>query len=98
MSVQLTIELPNQNGVQAILNAVETYKANLRVSIKRTKQRLQTFEQRYQVSTAYFLAEMSAEDLAEADMEYVDWAGEAKLLTGLEVELQILENAHYQLS
>jgi len=50
------------------------------------------------VSTAYFLAEMSAEDLAEADMEYVDWAGEAKLLTGLEVELQILENAHYQLS
>lgn len=44
MSVQLTIELPNQNGVQAILNAVETYKANLRVSIKRTKQRLQTFE------------------------------------------------------
>lgn len=30
-------------------------------------------------------------------MEYVEWAGEAKLLAGLESELAELENARYQL-
>ncbi|MFN8494834.1 MAG: hypothetical protein U0350_44940 [Caldilineaceae bacterium] len=96
MSIQLTIDLPNQNGIQALLNAVEMYKANLRMSIKRTQQHLRGFEQRYSVSTAHFLTEMVAEDLQGADMEYVEWAGEAKLLTGLEAELQVLENAHYR--
>ncbi len=55
MSVQLTIELPNSSGVQSLLSAVEMYKANLRTSIKRTHQHLHEFEQRYQVTTAYFL-------------------------------------------
>lgn len=30
-------------------------------------------------------------------MKYVDWAGEAKLLAGLEAELAELERARYQL-
>lgn len=40
---------------------------------------------------------MTAEDLAGGDMEYVEWAGEAKLRAGLEDELGELEHAHYQL-
>jgi len=98
MSVQLTIDLPNQNGVQSLLSAVEMYKANLRASIKRTQEHVHEFEQRYKVTTAYFLTEMTAEDLDEADMEYIEWAGEAKLLEGLQAELQALENVHYHLS
>jgi hypothetical protein len=35
--------------------------------------------------------------LRGGDIEYVEWAGEAKLLAGLETELQELENARYQL-
>ncbi len=98
MSIQLTIDLPDSSGVQSLLSAVEMYKANLRASIKRTQQHLHEFEQKYQVTTAYFLTEMAAEDLDEADLIYVEWAGEAKLLEGLEAELQALENVHYQFS
>ncbi len=40
---------------------------------------------------------MAAEDLAGGDLEYVEWAGEAKLLGSLETELAELEQARYEL-
>lgn len=40
---------------------------------------------------------MTAEDLRDGDLEYVEWAGEAKLLAGLETELSELGQARYQL-
>ncbi len=76
---------------------MESYKARLRASIQRTQHRLAEFESKYQVSAERFLAEMTAEDLQGGDLEYVEWADEAKLLKGLEVELNGLEHARYQL-
>jgi hypothetical protein len=98
MGVQMTIELTNQNGVQTVLQALEIYKRQLRASIQRTKDRLRHFEEQYQVTTEHFLTALAAEDLAGGDLEYVEWAGEASLLTGLEAELNELENARYELS
>jgi hypothetical protein len=83
--------------VDPILQAIESYKARLRASIERSKQRLLQYEERYGVDTAQFLREMAAEDLDGGDLEYVEWAGEAKLLEGLKGELTELENARYQL-
>lgn len=97
MSVRLVIELQEKESAQSILQAVETYKARLRAGIERTQRRLTQFEQRYDVDTSQFLEEMTAEDLKEGDIEYVEWAGEAKLLEGLKEELTALEHAHYQL-
>jgi hypothetical protein len=97
MSVQLVIELREKQGAQPVIQAIESYKARLRASIERTQRRLDQFEQRYDVDTAHFLQEMTAEDLEGGDLEYVEWAGEAKLLEGLEAELMELEHARYQL-
>jgi hypothetical protein len=97
MSVQLVIELREKRGVEPILQAIESYKARLRASIERTRRRLAQFEQQYGVDTDHFLQEMTAEDLKGGDLEYVEWAGEAKLLEGLESELMELEHARYQL-
>ena len=97
MSVQLVIELREKRGAQPILQAIESYKARLRASIERTQRRLAEFEQLYGVETAHFLRKMTAEDLGGGDLEYVEWAGEAKLLEGLEAELMELEHARYQL-
>jgi hypothetical protein len=69
----------------------------LRVGIERSKRRLAHFEQNYGVDTDHFLRKMTAEDLKGGDLEYVEWAGEAKLLEGLEAELMELEHARYQL-
>lgn len=97
MSVQMVIELREKQGAQPVLQAIESYKARLRAGIERTRRRLAQFEQRYGVDTARFLQEMAAEDLEGGDLEYVEWAGEAKLLKGLEAELTELEHARYQL-
>ncbi len=97
MSVQMTIDLPEQSIANSILHAVEAYKYRLRASIRHTKRQLQRFEQQYNVTTAYFLDQMAAEDLEGGDMEWIEWAGEADMLEGLEKELQMLEATHYQL-
>ena len=97
MSIQLLIELANRHGAQTIIQALDAYKVRLRASIERTKRHLATFETRYGVDTAHLLCDMTAEDLTGGDLEYVEWAGEAKLLEGLEAELRELEDARYHL-
>jgi hypothetical protein len=98
MTVQMVIELQDRQGAQTIVQALDGYKARLRSGIERTTRRLATFEARYGVDTTRFLREMTAEDLAGGDMEYVEWAGEAKLLEGLTAELGELERACFRLS
>ena len=98
MGIHMVIELPNRASVQTVVQALEAYKVRLRTSITRTKRRLAMFEVRYGVDTTHFLHEMAAEDLHGGDLEYVEWAGEAKLLAGLEAELRELEHASYHIS
>ncbi|WP_295407258.1 hypothetical protein [uncultured Thiocystis sp.] len=88
MTVQMVIEVQNRQGAETIVQALDGYKVRRRAGIERTKRRLASFETRYGVDTARFLREMTAEDLAGGDMEYVEWVGEAKLLTGLAAELK----------
>lgn len=54
MSVQIVIELSNRQAAQAVLQALEAYKARLRAGVERTKRRLQDFEQHYGVTTTFF--------------------------------------------
>jgi hypothetical protein len=97
MSVVMTIQLREEQGAQQVVQAIESYKARLRASVARSQRCLADFERKYGVSTARFLREMTAEDLEGGDLEYVDWAGEARLLSGLEEELAELEHARVQL-
>lgn len=97
MSIQVTLELADQSGIRTLIHAVDLYKRQLEASIRRTKEHLNRFEQQYNVSTSYFLSDMAAEDLTGGDWEYVEWAGEAQLLQGLENELKDLEYARRQL-
>ena len=97
MGVQLLIEVPNQHGTQTVVQAIESYEASLRTGIERTRRRLDRFERRYRASTEQFLTTMAAEDLSGGDLDYVEWAGEAKLLEGLLSELDDLEHARVHL-
>lgn len=97
MSVQMVIELRDRAGAQTVVQALDAYKVRLRAGIARTKQRLAAFEARYSIETPRFLREWTAEDLAGGDLEYVEWAGEATILAGLEEELRELEDARFQL-
>src|SRR5262249_24073767 len=98
MGIRMVIELSDRGSAQTVVQSLEAYKVRLRTSIARTKRRLSAFEARYGVDTTHFLQEMTAEDLHGGDLEYVELAGEAKLLEGLEAELRELEHASYHIS
>ena len=98
MSIQLNLELNSQQSIQSIARAITIYQVSLQRSIKQTQQRLKQFEEKYNVTTDYFLNGMVGEDLSDGDLEYVEWAGEAHLLSGLNLELNELENVSHQFS
>ena len=93
----LTIELTSPQVAQIVVRALDQYKAQLRASIERTQHKLTSLEQQHNITTQQVLSQMTAEDLAGGDWAYVEWAGEAKLLTGLKAELEELERASYHL-
>ncbi|VAW31590.1 hypothetical protein MNBD_CHLOROFLEXI01-2738 [hydrothermal vent metagenome] len=97
MNTHMVIELKEEKGVQTVLSAIEAYKARLQTSIARTQRRLKQFEEKYGVATDDFLKNMTAEEMEGGDIEYVEWAGEAKILAGLQEELTELTDVRYQL-
>lgn len=97
MGTDLILELTSQGDSRVVGRAIASYAQTLSRSIERTQRRLHEFEARYQTSTDYFLEQMTAEDLEGGDLEYVEWAGEAKLLQGLTAELVVLEHVRPQL-
>ena len=97
MTTRMVIEFDEAQAYRSVLSAIDAYKQRLRASIARGRRQLALFEERHSVSTEHFLTHMAAEDLAGGDLEYVEWAGEAKLLGSLETELGELEQARYEL-
>lgn len=97
MTTRLIIEFEAEQGYRSVLSAIEAYKVRLNAATERSRRLLAAFEAKYGVGTDTFLNEWTAEDLEGGDLEYVEWAGEAKLLAGLEGELGELEQARYEL-
>ena len=78
-----------------IRSAVESEIARLELGLKMARDRLTPFEQKYGVTSEYFISKMVAEDLEGGDDEYVCWAGEYKLMQRLEEKLQQLREISY---
>lgn len=93
----MVIEFEAEQGYRSVLSAIEAYKARLHAAIERSQRLLASFETKYGIDTETFLSEWTAEDLPGGDMEYVESAGEARLLAALETELGELEQARYEL-
>ena len=97
MTVSLTLELTDSRTTHALVQAINLYRTQLQASIRRSRRKLAQFERLYGVSTDTFLRDMAAEDLPGGDLEYIEWAGEAHLLEGLESEIGEIERVHRQL-
>jgi len=92
MTTRMVIEFDEAQAYRSVLSAIDAYKQRLRTGIARGRRQLALFEERYGVNTEHFLTHMAA-----GDLEYVEWAGEAKLLGSLETDLAELEQARYEL-
>jgi len=71
--------------------ALATEALRIKYSLKHAKKRLKRFETKYNISSAKFINDWSAEDLEGEDMEYVEWAGEYQLFSKLIERLEVLD-------
>ena len=82
-------------SVEFSLLDVESQIARLELGLQLARKRLVPFEQKYGVTSEYFISEMAAEDLEGGDDEYVRWAGEYKLMQRLQERLQELAETRH---
>ena len=89
-------QVPDRGAVLYLVqSAVNSEIARLELALKRAQQRLAPFEQKYGVTSEYFISEMASEDLEGGDEEYISWAGEYKLMQRLQEKLQQLREIRY---
>jgi len=86
----------SQEVFELVRAAIASQIARFELGVQLARQRLATFEQKYNVTSAHFIAKMTAEDLAGGDDEYVQWAGEYTLLQRLEEKLRQLTEIKYR--
>jgi hypothetical protein len=97
MMATLYVEPIHESGeiLRLVRSAIESEVAKLELALKIAVQRLAPFEEKYGVTSEYFMAEMTAEDLEGKDDEYVHWAGEYKLVQRLQDKLRKLQEIRY---
>ena len=71
----IIIKTANQTEIAPIQRAITAELKRLEWSYEQTRQRLESFEQKYHCSSSN-LVNLAAEDLEGGDLEYVQWAGE----------------------
>lgn len=64
-------------------------------ALKLGDKKIRHFERKYNISSKEFLTDWTAENLEGEDLEYVEWAGEAKLHSRLSERLAILKGIKY---
>ena len=80
---------------QLLRSAIKGETSRLAMALTAARQRLSPFEEKYGVTSAQFIDEMASEDLDGGDDEYVQWAGEYKLMKRLAHKLGQLEDITY---
>ncbi|MEA3467628.1 MAG: hypothetical protein U9R57_05305 [Thermodesulfobacteriota bacterium] len=75
--------------------AIKAEEHRIGYALQLGKKKLDLFEKKYGVSSETFLRDWTAENLDGRDIEYVEWAGEAKLYSRMRERLTILEGIEY---
>ena len=84
------------NGAfSVIVDALRVEENRLDYALQLGQNKLDSFEKKYCVSSETFLKEWTAEQLVGKDLEYVEWAGEAKLSLRLQERLAIIKGLEY---
>ncbi|RRR75070.1 MAG: hypothetical protein EI684_05570 [Candidatus Viridilinea halotolerans] len=87
------------NAIQVrslVETAIQREIAHLELAFMLAQERLVPFEQKYRTTSEHFITSMAAEDLVGGDDEYVQWAGEYRLVRDLEAKLRQLRGITYR--
>jgi hypothetical protein len=86
---------PDLEVLSLVRAAVESETRRLELALDAARRRLARFEEKYGVSSDRFIAEMAAEDLKGGDDEYVQWAGEYRLMERLQEKVTRLQDIRF---
>jgi len=78
-----------------VRSAINAEIVKLELASQLSNNRLMPFEQKYNITSDYFIVNMASEDLEGGDDEYITWAGEYKLKQRLEDKLYKLKKIDY---
>lgn len=84
-----------QHLLPLVRAAVNGEIVRLELALHLARERLLPFERKYGVTSKHFVEHMTAEDLQGGDDEYVQWAGEYRLMQRLEEKLARLQEVEY---
>lgn len=88
---EIAIRTGKPESIMPVLDsAIRNQLKLLKTSINRTKVKISSFEQKYNMPTEQFLQKME-EGMNEDNLDYVEWIGETKILKRLEEEYRELE-------
>jgi hypothetical protein len=86
----------NANNVLHLVHStIDAEVSRLQLAIQLAKQKLAVYENKYRVSSEYFMDSMTAEDLMGGDDEYIGWMGEFKLYQKLLTKQKTLQDIDY---
>lgn len=78
-----------------VKEALELEALRIKYSLNLARNRLEKFENKYNISSDRFIEKWSAEDLRGGDMEYVEWEGEYRMASRLNERLLTIESIEY---
>ncbi len=83
------------NTLDIVKGAIAAEITRLEIGLHRTEQQIAAYESRYAVTSDTFQREFVAEDLAEGDRDYIEWAGELKVRERIVADLEKLRAIEY---
>jgi len=88
---EIVIRTGKPESIMPVLDsAIRNQLKLLKTSINRTKIRISSFEQKYNMSTEQFMQKIR-EGMDDDNLDYVEWIGERKILKRLEDSSPTLE-------
>lgn len=91
----LTLVSPRNHPLQPLVEAALAKELNfLEAAIQRTKQRLNEFEQKYQMTTGEFVTRFENDELTET-LEFDEWIGEYRLLARLQEKVDMVREIQF---
>ncbi len=94
---ELTIKCDDPDSVKLLVEtAVTRQLKQLNDSIQQTKERIENFEAKYQMSTEEFLRRWENDEIQHRiDMEFDEWIGESWMLKSLGEEVDALRGIEF---
>ena len=94
--IKLQIQSDTKDSILDIIrDAISAEIKRLEIGLGKTDKQIKEFETEYNVSSATFQKEFTAEDMKKGDLEYIEWAGELKIREKITTDLKKLQEIEY---